>query len=70
MNEKFSTNEGQRTVPELIDLLTFNNYKANRVRAPEVTVERWKAIYGIAQTEAMEAKYQAELAARRIVVTA
>lgn len=57
-------NEGTRTFEQVIDLLTYNNFKANRVRAPEVTVERWKAIYGITQTEAMEEKYQAELAAR------
>lgn len=64
------TSQGTRSFEQVIDLLTFNNYKANRVRAPEITVDRWKAIYGIAQTEAMEEKYQAELAARRIVVTA
>lgn len=55
------TNKGPMTPAALIDELTYINYRANRGYSPHITPESWKKLYGPA-TDAMEARYQAELA--------
>jgi len=47
------------TYGELIDELTYTNYKYNRDRSPEITPEQWKVVYGGRITK-MEARYQHE----------
>lgn len=42
----------------LIDDLTYQSYKANRDRAPHVSVERWGMVYR--DVDALEARYQRE----------
>ena len=44
---------------ELLDELTYMNYKYNRQRTPEITPEQWGKIYR--NVEALEARYQADL---------
>ena len=62
MNELFEVEKAGQTyamtLPELMDELTYANYKHNRGRAPEIPPERWKKIY--ANVDAMEARYQRE----------
>lgn len=43
----------------LIDELTYRNYYWNRKRRPDISADRWAAIY--ANAEAMEKRYQQEV---------
>lgn len=43
----------------LVDYLTYASYKANRLRSPEVTPERWALIYHTVGE--MEERFQKEL---------
>lgn len=44
---------------DLVDELTYINYRHNRNLSPHISVERWELVYG-APAPAMEARYQAE----------
>jgi hypothetical protein len=46
---------------EALDYLLFVNYAHNRDLRPDITPERWKAVYG-KSTDRLEAQYQAERA--------
>jgi hypothetical protein len=48
------------TVENMIDFLTFASYRYNRIQAPQIAPERWRAVFVAA--DALEACYQAELA--------
>ena len=50
------------TARELVDDLKFQNYKANRQYSPNISVERWAAIFG-ADAIDLESRYQAEASA-------
>lgn len=45
---------------EIVDELTYRNYKFNRDLSPDVEPARWKALYG-KQSNALEARYMHEL---------
>ncbi len=47
------------TVAELLDELTYANYKFNRQRSPDITPEQWSKIYR--NVGALEARFQADL---------
>jgi hypothetical protein len=47
------------TPQEMIDELTYINYRHNRELSPQISVERWAAIYG-PKSEYMETRYQRE----------
>lgn len=44
---------------DLVDELTYRNYRHNRNISPNITVERWEKCYG-PNTQAMETRYQQE----------
>lgn len=46
---------------EIVDYLTYVNYRHNRQISPAVTVEQWEKIYG-PNVHKMEAKFQEEAA--------
>lgn len=56
-----------RNVPEppaillVIDELTFRSYAHNRRISPEISPERWAAIFGKEQVEAMENQFQGQV---------
>lgn len=49
------------TPADLMDTLTYANYRFNRQRTPAITSEAWRKVIP-AFTEAMETRYQVELA--------
>lgn len=51
---------GTSDIGEVVDELTYRSYVANRQNAPDISPERWKAVYG-PSVDAMEEKYQASL---------
>ena len=51
----------QATVAQLIDKLTYINYKHNR-RLDATMPSDWKLIYGAEMVDEMERKYQEEVA--------
>jgi len=53
------TNQGPKTAQELVGDLTFINYAVNRDLSPDISVERWKAVYG-PSVYRMESRYQEE----------
>ena len=58
--------EAQRTEEAaLIDALTYASYRYNRVNAPKIAPERWRAVF--VEADALEARYQAERAGERLV---
>lgn len=52
------TKEDKMTATEIVDELTYRNYRFNRLRSPGVTPERWAQVYPHA--DALEARYQRE----------
>ena len=50
--------EAAMTTAQLVDALTYANYKFNRMRSPEITPEQWAKIYP--QAEQLEERYQRE----------
>ena len=50
----------QQNLWDIVDALTYRNYVYNRQRSPDITPEQWGKIYK--NVEALEAKYQKELA--------
>ena len=47
------------TFGELVDILTYANYKHNRQLDPSISAERWEKVYG-PSVYAMEKKFQEE----------
>ena len=51
--------EAQRTEEAaLIDALTYASYRYNRVNAPRIAPERWRAVF--VEADKLEQRYQAE----------
>lgn len=55
------TSQGPMSAEGIVDYLTYCNYRANRGYSPGVTTAQWKKLYG-PSTDAMEARYQSEIA--------
>ena len=51
------------TFGELVDILTYANYKHNRQLDPSISAERWEKVYG-PSVYAMEKKFQEETNAK------
>lgn len=50
----------QQGYGNLIDELTYSNYRHNRTISPDVTPEEWKAVYSFTNVDALERRFQAE----------
>lgn len=48
------------TTADLFDAVTYLNYAYNRTLQPDISPERWGAIFGEDAARSMEARYQAE----------
>ena len=58
--EEDSAAEKRLTIGNVLDELTYINYKSNRGYKPDITPERWEKVYG-PQTQEMERRYQREI---------
>jgi hypothetical protein len=47
-----------KTIPQIIDYLTYCSYRFNRLNSPDISPERWSKIFS--NVEAMEVKIQLE----------
>jgi hypothetical protein len=59
MSEIFNFGDALANTATLIDYLTYCNYRFNRKRSPQISVERWEKIYG-PSTKEMESRFQRE----------
>jgi hypothetical protein len=50
-----------KSYTQVIDDLTYINYKVQREDNPKVDPKKWELVYGKKTAQAMEKKYQAEL---------
>lgn len=59
------TSQGKMSDKQLVDRLTYSSYKFNRLRSPQISPQRWAAIFP--QGPALEAMFQMEQEARKMV---
>lgn len=52
-------------IANLLGDLTYRTYAHNRDTSPDITPRSWKKVFGYAEVDAMEARYQADRAIQK-----